>query len=394
MHITKLDIETVTRLADAPTRSDPRVEMAARLPASLQPFLTWLTAKPAPGEPAAPRPPVSYVREAVLLVLGGCAASSLAMAALPLDSVAFWALLFCGLLATSSGLGLFQVVIFHHCSHGTVFSTRERNRMVGRWVSAILLFKHFDMYQREHMLHHNANKLFTDDDEFTDFVVGICDLHTALDRRALWRKLLILLVSPWFHGRFMVKRIQGSLMSKERRHNLIGLGVWGTLLIGGLLLHVLPIVLVAWVLPVTVLLQIATVFRILCEHRLPSAEIIALRGKQLVCEATAGVFPGSYPPPETQSTLRRLGGWTLWWADMLTIQLFVRVFVLVGDAPCHDFHHRRPGKRWTDYTHARQSDADAGCPGFPANYVESWGLFTAIDQNFAAMARAPADLFG
>jgi hypothetical protein len=192
----------------------------------------------------------------------------------------------------------------------------------------------------------------------------------------------------------MVKRIQGSLMSKERSHNLIGLGVWGTILVGAALLHALPIVLVAWVLPVTVLLQIATVFRILCEHRLPSAEIIALRGKQLVCEATAGVFPGRYPPPAANSTLRRLLGWTIWWADMLTIQLFVRVFVLVGDAPCHDFHHRRPGKRWTDYTHARQSDLDAGCPGFPANYVESWGLFNAIDQNFAAMARAPADLFG
>jgi len=393
MHITRLDIESVTRLAEGPTRNDPRVEMAARLPRALQPFLTWLTAKPAPGEPAAPRPPSAYVRQAVLLVLGGCAASALAMAMLPLSSVEFWVVLCGGLLATSSGLGLFQVVIFHHCSHGTVFSTRERNRMVGRWVSAVLLFKHFDAYQREHMLHHNANKLFTDDDEFTDFVVGICDLRTALDRRALWRKLLVLLVSPWFHLRFMSKRVQGSLMSKEYRHNLIGVGVWGTLLVGGALLHILPIVLVAWVLPVTVLLQIATVFRILCEHRLPPVEIIEQRGKQLVCEATAGVFPGARPPRLRASSMGGMLAWSAWWANMLTVQMFVRIFVLVGDAPCHDFHHRRPGKRWTDYTHARQSDLDAGCPGFPVNYVETWGLFRAIDQNFAAMAIAPADLF-
>ena len=31
-------------------RLDPRAVMAHRLPGPLQPFLTWLTAKPAPGE--------------------------------------------------------------------------------------------------------------------------------------------------------------------------------------------------------------------------------------------------------------------------------------------------------------------------------------------------------
>jgi hypothetical protein len=105
------------------------------------------------------------------------------------------------------------------------------------------------------------------------------------------------------------------------------------------------------------------------------------------------VFPGVEPPGLRLASVDGFAAWTRWWAEMLTVQLFVRLFVLVGDAPCHDFHHRRPGKRWTDYTHARQSDADAGCPGFPLNYVDSWGLFRAIDENFAAMARAPTDSY-
>ena len=79
---------------------------------------------------------------------------------------------------------------------------------------------------------------------------------------------------------------------------------------------------------------------------------------------------------------------------MLTLQLLVRVFVLVGDAPCHDFHHRRPGKKWVNYAYARQADMEAGCPGFPRNYADSWGLFAAIDQNFAAMERAPRHVLG
>lgn len=370
--------------------ADPRHEMAARLPAFLQPFLTWLTAKPSPGDTAAARLPISYVVEAMLMVAGGCALSAAAFALPGRHVMLVWIVLPTGLLATTSGLGLFQVVIFHHCSHGTVFSTRERNRLAGRLISAILLFKHFDLYRREHMLHHNANKLFTDEDEFTDFLVGICDLRASMSRPQLWRRLLVLLSSPWFHARFMVKRLRGSLFSKDLLHNLIGLGFWGTVLAGGMLTHALLAVAVVWVLPVTVLLQTATVFRILCEHRLPSEEVIEKRGRLLVCEATAGVFAGAQPPARHLPAALRLAAWGLWWGNMLSVQLFVRLFVLVGDAPCHDFHHRRPGKKWTGYAYARQSDLEAGCPGFPLNYVDTWGLFRAIDENFAALARAPA----
>ena len=74
---------------------------------------------------------------------------------------------------------------------------------------------------------------------------------------------------------------------------------------------------------------------------------------------------------------------------MLTVHLFARVFVLVGDAPCHDFHHRRPAsRRWTDYIHARQKDADNGCPTYPLGYIETWGLFEAIDENLASLSTA------
>ena len=162
----------------------------------------------------------------------------------------------------------------------------------------MLLFKHFDAYQREHMLHHNANKLFTDDDEFTDFVVGICDLTTRLDRLGLWRRLVMLLISPVWHARFLEKRLRGSLRSQERLHNLVGGGFLLALFAVGLLTHTLGLIAVAWLLPLTVLLQVATVFRILCEHRLPPAEVIAARGPNLVCQATAGVFAGAIPPQE------------------------------------------------------------------------------------------------
>jgi len=389
MHVSKSEFAVMPDSVRLSMPQDPRSEMAARLPDFMQPFLTWLTAKPAPGERFVPRAPVTFVVEAVLLVLLGTAASATAMLWLGAGRPAFWLVAPAGLLATSSGLGLFQVVIFHHCAHGTVFSTRPRNRLVGWLVSALLLFKHFDAYQAEHMQHHSANVLFTDDDEFTGFVVGLCELRAATTRRALWRRLLWLLVSPVFHARFLAKRLAGAMASPDRAHNALAVAFPVGLIGLGAVTHTLCVIAIAWFLPLTILLQIATVFRILCEHRLPAEEVIFSRGRQLVCEATAGVFPGSAPPAG-----RGVWAWGAWWADMLSVQLFVRLFVLVGDAPCHDFHHRRPGKKWANYTQARQADLEAGCPGFPVNYIDTWGLFASIDQNFRAMERAPRYVLG
>ena len=391
VELPQADLVNLSRSSD----HDPRMIMADRLPQWLQPFLTWLTAKPAPGEDAKPISGPSYVRNALLWTIGGFVLSIAAIAHFSATELLFWVLLTLSMVATTCGLGLFQVVVFHHCSHGTIFKNRDWNKRIGRTVSSILLFKHFDLYQRGHMVHHSANKLFTVEDEFTDFVMETCGLAPSLEKHELWRRLLLDLVSPRFHAKFLWRRICVSLNSHDRHHNMLGIGFYVLLVgVGGSTGLLVP-VLLAWLIPVTILLQIATVFRILCEHRFPAAEVIERRGKEFVCLATAAVFPGALPPASSAATMRGFALWVLWWANMLTVQLFVRLFVLVGDAPCHDFHHRRPAaKRWTNYIHARQADVDAGCPGFPVNYIETWGLFRAINENLESMSKTAAGLIG
>lgn len=387
-----IDLSFVSSAPESSTaaRTDPRVVMFHQLPRWLQPFLTWLTARPAPGEAAPARTPRAFVLAALIWTACGIGAGVLALH-LPL-----WAgapVLALGLLMTTCGLGLFQVVVFHHCAHGTVFRDRARNRQVGRLISALLLFKHFDAYQREHMLHHSPRKLLTDEDEFADFVFAMCNLRPGLAKRELWRRVLRNLFSPAFHARFLRRRVRASLASPDRAHNAVGIAVWTAAAAAGVLSGHAVAFLLVWVLPVTVLLQMATVFRILCEHRFPPPVLIAARGKEFVCRATAGVFPGQYPPAHRVVSLTGAARWAGWWLNMLTVQLFVRLFVLVGDAPCHDFHHRRPAtRRWTSYIHARQQDLDAGCPGFPLNYQESWGLFRAIDENLATLSATPPEV--
>ncbi len=376
-------VTTKLHWSAAPQPINPRLSMHDRLPRRLQPFLTWLTAQPAPGEPLQERSPLRFVAVALLQTLLGAALTVVA-----LHIYAPLALI--GMLLTTAGLGLFQVVVFHHCSHGTVFKQRDTNAGVGQLVSAILLFKHFDRYKHEHMLHHSNNKLLTEEDEFADFVFNTCRLDAGVPLPVLRRRVLLNLVSPWFHGLFLVRRIQAAWGSHDAQHNTVGMAVWGAMVLLALATGQWTAFLLAWVVPVTVLLQAATVGRILCEHSFPEPELIAARGRDLTCHATGGVFPGLMPPTAPARSVRGALAWSGWWANMLVVQVFVRMTVLVGDAPCHDYHHRKPAsKRWTSYIQARQLDKEAGSTVFQTGYSETWGLFRAVDATLASLSRLP-----
>jgi fatty acid desaturase len=364
---------------------DPRAEMYRRLPGLVQPFLTWLTARPAPGEAAKSRSANYHVVTAFAALAAGVA---LSLATLELGGAWLAALPFL-LIVSASGMGKLQAVVFHHCAHGTVFRERSTNRRVGEAISILLLMKHFDVYQHEHMLHHSPNKLLTHEDEFTQFIMNLAGLRPGLPKADLRRRVLISFISPFFHLRFLLARFSSCLLSHSTSHNLIGCAAWGGLFYGVWLTGTWTELAVVWLFPVVVLLQIGTALRTLCEHRFPEPEVIEARGKTFVCLATAGVFPGAPVPEQSAATPGGLIAWIGWWIEMLTIHLLSRIFVLVGDAPCHDFHHRRPAsRRWTDYIHARQNDADSGCPTYPLGYIETWGLLEAIDESLDSLSTA------
>ncbi len=368
---------------DRSTRVSPRLAMYQSLPRAMQPFLTWLTAQPAPGEAIKEKSPLLYVWYACSQIVFGL---TIGFAAGPGH---FLPMIF-GIILVTAGLGLCQVVIFHHCSHGTVFRHRGTNIVVGRLISVILLFKHFDSYQHEHMLHHSHNKLLTEEDEFANFVFETCRLKAGEPINALRRRVLINLVSPTFHARFTIRRLQAAWSSRRHRDTLAGVTFWSiAIVLAAASGHFWTFVLI-WILPVTIMLQIATVGRILCEHSFPDLDVIRVRGRDLSTHATGGVFPGSMPPMASAANLPGLAAWLRWWASMLIVQMFVRNVILVGDAPCHDFHHRKPAsRRWTSYIQARQLDREAGSATFKAEYHETWGLFRAIDATLVSLSQLP-----
>lgn len=364
-----------------------RAGMARRLPPFLQPFLTWLTARPAPGERYLVRSPAYHVATAFLMLICGVAASLLLLR----TGGAWWLLLPVALLLTTAGMGKLQAVVYHHCAHGTVFASRTANRLVGTAIGILLVVKHFERYRKEHMLHHSPRKLLTHEDEFADFVLGLAGLEPGLPKRELWRRVLLGFASPFFHLRFFLARISSCMLSRSTMHNIVAIGFWASVIAAVTVADAWLAFAVVWLIPAVVLYQIATALRALCEHRFPDETVIGTRDKRFQSLATAGVFAGSPVPTAAANTAEGLAAWTLWWIELLFVHLPARVVVLVGDAPCHDFHHRRPGsRRWASYIHEREADRTAGCPGFPVNYIESWGLIRAIDENLASLSATRA----
>lgn len=372
---------------------DPRTELAQRLPVWTQPIVSLISGAPAPGEAYRPKAPIEPVIDAGIRMTAGAGLSVAGLGVFSTLPTLALLLLFVGAVLTVSGMGIVQVVVFHYCGHDAVFRDRARNLSVGRAISILFAFKYFDHYRREHIQHHRAQKLITEEDEFASFVIKVCGLRPGMSRAALWARLCLILISPAFHLKFLRLRIVGNFPQENRRHGVQFIAFWALLLAVVAVTGVWMEFLVAWVLPLTFLLQIATVFRILCEHRFPDARLLAVRGKALIAEATTGVFAAKPAPPRHDAAVVNLARWAVWWLDLMTVQLFVRLVVLVGDAPAHDFHHRRPGaKTWANALHARDLDKRSGAPGYPSNYIDVWGLGVAIDLNIRALSAADASL--
>jgi fatty acid desaturase len=363
------------------SQGDVRQQLFVRLPGTIQPFLTWLTGKPHTEERARPS---SSLREL------GSTATQFAVAASLFTafwlsparfSVAAFLLLALYWTVVVGAMRKLQVVIYHHCAHGTVLRTKRANAVLGEAISVVLLIKRFSVYRQDHMKHHHREVLLTDDDETQDFLFRFAGLRPGLSKQTLWKKLKLGIVTPSLHGRWLRDRFLSCFNGGSAKRNFVAAVYWSCLILVVGIFQIWDAFFLAWLIPLTVFYQVSATLRLAAEHRWPPSAS-GERDIQFVCRSTVAVFCGS-APPETRG---RLLPW-LDWGFRMVGHLLARTLVLVGDTPCHDYHHRRPGSRnWPDYIFARQHDADAGCPGFPENYYEVWGLLTAIELNLQSLS--------
>lgn len=362
--------------------SDIRESMRV-LPAFLQPFLTWLTGKPLRGETPTKLTPLHHVAGAFLSLLFGVATSVTAVA----FTGGWLVLLVPGWILTVHGARKLQVMILHHCSHYRVFGSKPGDTYLGRAIAAVLLIQSFDEYRREHIDDHHSARHMTRRDPSVEFLLQVVGLRAGMPLAQLWRRLLIALISPAFHARFLAVRL-ASLVGPAPWQHKVGTGAFlGLLLAAVAVTHSWTVFLVAYVFPLTILYQVSAALRLSVKHTFPERGTDAVRSRAVLASFTNAVFLGEPAPQPGAPLHRQISAWARWAFLMVFVHLFARTFVLVGDTVCHDFHHRHPQEDWANYIFARQADIEAGHAGWPA-YTEVWGLRAALNAVLASLSNA------
>jgi fatty acid desaturase len=363
---------------------DHRISMEV-LPQVIQGFLTWITGKPATHEKIKPKNSLIYLTKVLLLLGIGVSTSIIAVTL----QGKWLLLLLLGWMLTVSAQRQLQVVVVHHCAHKNFTSNRSLDRWIGKIVSALILLRDFDSYEKSHGPGHHRNPLDAED-ETVKFLRLLVNLQPGLSTEELWQRLCKSLISPIFHTRFLAARIISSFGSKDISHKIISSVFTLLLLVLVGISNTWNIFFIVWVFPLTILYQISTCLRLCSEHLWPPIELELDRKsnkRDNNSKATVGIFLGDPIPEKKLQYWERLRQWCWWWLRLFFLHLPIRTFILVGDTSCHDYHHRHPGMDdWANGIFARQQDIDAGYPGWSEPYREVIGLFAAIDVVFTSLS--------
>ncbi|MGC5343148.1 fatty acid desaturase [Streptomyces sp. DT171] len=346
--------------------------------------LTLLTGRPYAGQRAVHFTPTRHLVNAVMSIACGVALSGTALWA------AGWllVLLLPGWAMTLHGARNLRMMIYHQCAHQNMWRRRGADAALGRLLAAVLLVQDFGRYSVEHVGDHHALHHMTRRDPTVQAVLISLELRPGMSRRQMWRRMLGKVFSPWFHARFLTARFRsyysfastgGRVASAAGLVTVAALATW---------LHLWLFVLLAWVLPMTVLFQMSNVLRLCVKHTFPAPDRTVRRGKAYFAGLTNAIFIGEAAPSPELPRPRRYAAWARWWTRMLLIHFPSRYLVLTGDTVVHDFHHRHPmNKDWANYIFAREEDHRRGSPGWP-DYHEVWGLVAAIDLVFDSLREA------
>jgi hypothetical protein len=356
-----------------------------------QPVWTWLTGKPLPGEEQ--HISISPFRM-MLCTLGITILASATHVSLLASSgwkSVFGALLTPVFFVVLTGcLRQLQVVYVHHAVHGTLFTRwRRANVLAANILTTLAIVQNRHEYMRDHLAHHSHACFTTPSDADAALLIrsGIePGASVGTLRRALWRTLF----SPEYHAWFLFSRLRSAL--RQPGPWCAVSSAWVLLLLIGLPCKVglLPVALAIW-LPLIPGYQMSALIQFLTEHLWLLDRGRGPTDRRSYAERCVGRFCGE------MVVGRRAGGrsataWLGWWCRTLFVYIPVRLGVLVGDLPAHDWHHLcgRVGHRqseWPSAIYRRQHAIDNGhSEGMETR--ELWGIKNMINHVLHAMSGA------
>jgi fatty acid desaturase len=346
------------------------------LPEFVQPLLTWLTGKPLHDEKPTHHTSTYHVLTALTALAVGWLLCFLWNQYKPANGVLLWLL---GCLFLVLGARKLQLMIVHQCAHGTFSPCRRINTVIGTLISTVLIIEPFESYRRGHLRDHHSKSHMTAADPTVRFLIDLVGLRPGMTVKGLWLATLCSLISPFFHLRVLSRRCFSQF--RHSRTQAVLNGLWLAVLAFVAYETSISALVFTFLLPLTVAYNISSCLRLCCEHRWPVSPADSVRDRAWYAGLSTGIFLGEPFPAGTA------WGKFAWALRMLTVHLFSRLFVLVGDTPCHDYHHRHPtSPDWPNYAFAREADRRKGSVGWPP-YTEVWGLFPAISASFRTLSQ-------
>ncbi|TAE83313.1 MAG: hypothetical protein EAZ60_21810 [Oscillatoriales cyanobacterium] len=192
----------------------------------------------------------------------------------------------------------------------------------------------------------------------------------TIDTRPYWKHLWRTAISPRFHWLFLEARFKANFMNESIYRRIITILFIIFLIAGAILTQSFFKFVLAIIFPLTFLYHIASLLQFLSEHKWGSTHNKTTKSH--------GRFCGVTPPTDSSPW-----AWCYWIIKMLG-HFLVRVAVLSGEMPEHDWHHKSPKtqKEWANGTYARQREVEAG-----KDYIDFWGIGQAIEHVFQGLAK-------
>ncbi len=358
----------------APHSRSPSIrESMVDLPGFQQPFLTWLTGMPLPGEqPKIRWSPWARLSVYLAMLAAGVATSAASLAA---SGVALLALPI-GWFLTSGTQRTLYMAVLHNAVHDAFVLpggrlSRKLASWINRWVaeigSTILFVNAYDPFRRDHARWHHGTRLATPEDPDAQFL-KLFGFGPGITRRQAWRSYWRTMFNPEYHLAYFKQRVVTNFIDAPPYRIAMAIG-WNGALLGAVAATGTWVpFLMSWVFPLTVLYQQNSLTQMMSEHHWFMD--LADRGKGGT-KITFGRHLGERYPG-VNASLRARGRW---WARVLFMHLPARLWILVGpDLHVHDFHHRRPRADWANAAFERATDAEQHLDT-ATEYVSVWGSY-------------------
>lgn len=269
-------------------------------------------------------------------------------------------------------------VILHQSVHERLSGNAKIDQFIGDFATLIMITQDYKTYKIDHCeIHHAPLTFATKYDPIVQFF-SVFGLNLGERKNILYRNFLINIISPVFHLSFFFTRIKYNINIKRPIRSFFSI-IYICLLVFipyYFSQSFIPLFL-SFIIPMIFLYQVSAFIEICSEHAWfeNSVKTISNKDPYFYAEISWGRFCGSMYPSNKVKIF-------LWYVEQFFYHLPVRLFILVGDLPQHDFHHRHPlNFQWVKARYQREVAIGNLAPGEP-EYIDIWGLHNAINYVF------------